>query len=102
MKNKANSLNRILKGIAFLLLFSISPLSYASENTTKVQTESENNCGVTDAQVVQYLNSYGYQVYSLRNERGTCNRIATTQYPNMWVIVYINSAGICCFEEVWN
>ncbi|NUM50485.1 MAG: hypothetical protein HUU48_05160 [Flavobacteriales bacterium] len=102
MKNQTNSFNHLLKGLAFLLLFSISSLSHAIKNTTKVQTESENNCGVTDAQVTQYLNSFGYQVYSLRNERGTCNRIATTQYPNMWVIVYIDSTGICCFEEVWN
>ncbi|CAG0992119.1 hypothetical protein FLAV_02365 [Flavobacteriales bacterium] len=102
MKNQFNSFNYVLKGLAFLLLFSISSLSYALENIPKVQTESKNNCGVTDTQVIQYLNSFGYQVYSLRNERGTCNRIATTQYPNMWVIVYIDSTGICCLEEVWN
>lgn len=39
------------------------------------------SCGVSDADVVKYLSSYGYQVYELRPIDGCCDKVARTQYP---------------------
>jgi hypothetical protein len=100
MKNTINTFASLIKGFALTVLLITSTFIFAIDTKTNVTTEGTTECSVTDLQVTRYLRSFGYEVYRLEQEAGSCNRIATTQYPDILVIVYIDGNTICCFEEV--
>jgi len=102
MKNTINTFATLIKGLTLTVLLSSYSLIFASNAKTNVNSVNATECSVTDLQVTRYLRGYGYEVYRIEQEAGSCNRIVTTQYPNILVIVYIDGSSICCLEESHN
>lgn len=91
---------------AIALLFITTTTVHA---TAKVTTEtantntviaSEDYCGVSESEIVQYLAQYGYIVKGMTSCTGSCNVIVNTQ-NSFNTIVYINpDMGIVGHEDI--
>lgn len=96
-KGKASLVKRLLPVLLFFAPVLTGNLTTPAE--VKAQSATTNYCGVSDAEVVKYLNEHGYFVQRLDPEPGTCNKIATTQNPYK-TIVYICDNYIVGFEDI--
>lgn len=96
-KGKASLLNRLLLILLFFAPVLTGNLTNPAE--VKANTAVSFDCGVSDSEVVKYLNELGYNVYRLDPEYGTCNKIATTQNPYK-TIVYIENGCIVNAEDL--
>ena len=93
---------------ALVLVFALSGLSLVSGVITKsgsaVLYADENDCGVSDADVLKYLLTEGYTVTSISSANdGSCNRIAGTinlRGERIDVLVVIDENGIVVAEDV--
>jgi hypothetical protein len=87
--------------VALLFLISVLPGNVISSSQATAQVSASNFCGVTDEEVVHYMREYGYTVYRVEPEPGTCNRIITTQNPYK-TIVFISNGSIVGWEDIAN
>lgn len=55
-------------------------------------------CGVSDAEVVKYLNSYGYEVVAMKMVDGCCDRVAVTQFEYS-TRIYVRDSRIIGHED---
>jgi hypothetical protein len=97
-KGNASLLKRLL--LTFVLCAPLLMGNLANPNEVMAQSSASSyDCGVSDAEVVKYLNEHGYTVYQLDPEPGTCNRIATTQNTYK-TRVFISDGCIVGFEDI--
>jgi hypothetical protein len=85
----------IVTAALFFLGLAIIPNGPAKAITT---VETTSFCGVSDLDVIKYLNEHGYDVIELRIVDGCCDRMATTQNPYQ-TRVYIQDSRILGHED---
>lgn len=56
-------------------------------------------CGVTDAQIINYMTDNGYHVANIQTSTGTCNLLVTTTVGKRFILI-INNGVIVDHEEV--
>jgi len=94
---------KLFLSLAVVLSFlTVSATNPHNASTTKVEEECL-QCGVTNAQITEYLVSKGHTVYSVWDIPGTCNSganiencmTATVYVSGGRIIGYSTSSGFC-------
>jgi hypothetical protein len=87
-----------------LIFCTVMMAAFSQVNATTVSNQvnevySSGYCGVTDAQIFNYMSDHGYQVLTIHSSTGTCNVLVTTTVGKRFILI-INNGVIVDHEEV--
>lgn len=86
--------------LALVALFatSVSDLN-ANNNNSASEQHSPSNCGVSDAQIINFMSAEGYQVLTVTKIEGSCNVVVSVIGGKKFML-FIEGNSIRDYEEV--